>query len=89
MSTNKTISIYEAMTLLDSAEESKRFLRDLCTTEELEEMSKRWQAAQLLDQGQSYRQVAQATKLSTTTVTRVASWLKRGRKGYRLILDKI
>jgi uncharacterized protein YerC len=42
----------------------------------------------LLDEGLPYHEVAARTGASTTTVTRVAQWLKRGADGYRLVLDR-
>jgi TrpR-related protein YerC/YecD len=73
---------------LRSVDEVERFLRDLCTLGELEAMAHRWQVAQLLDQGLPYHEVARQTGASTTTVTRVAQWLRRGEGGYRLALDR-
>ena len=71
-----------------SVDEIERFLRDLCTLGELEAMAHRWQVAKLLDEGLPYHEVARRTHASTTTVTRVAQWLKRGEGGYRLALDR-
>ena len=51
-------------------------------------MAHRWQAAQLVDQGLPYHEVARQTGASTTTVTRVAHWLRHGEGGYRLALDR-
>ena len=51
-------------------------------------MTHRWQAARLLDQGLPYHEVAAQTGASTTTVTRVAHWLRHGEDGYRLVLDR-
>ncbi len=65
------------------------FLRDLCTLEELSELSERWKIAQLLDKGLSYRAVAKKTTASTTTITRIAHWLKHGESGYRRALKKM
>ncbi len=62
------------------------FLRDLCTLDELEEMSNRWQAVLLLNQGKTYREIAKKTGLSTTTVTRIAYWLEHGEGGYKAAL---
>lgn len=67
-------------------EELLNFLRDLCTLEELEEMSSRWQAVELLEKGLPYRDIAEQTGLSTTTITRVAHWLNHGKGGYRAAL---
>ena len=82
------IGLNEAVSSLDSIDEVKRFLRDLLTKEEINEFSKRWQAAQMLDQAVSYVQIEKATGLSSTTVARVSRWLKNGKNGYRLVLDK-
>ena len=73
---------------LRTAEEAERFLRDLCTLSELEAMAHRWQAAQLVDAGTPYLEVSRRTGASTTTVTRVAHWLRHGEGGYRLALDR-
>jgi TrpR-related protein YerC/YecD len=77
-----------ALLAMESREEVERFLRDLCTIAELEALTHRWAAAQLLDQGLPYLEVAQKTHASTTTVTRVAHWLRHGEGGYRAALDR-
>ena len=86
---NQTPALYKAILQLKTVEECQKFFRDLLTIEEITEMSKRWQAARLLDQGQPYRAVAEKTGLSTTTVTRVANWLHHGQSGYKLVLKRI
>ena len=73
---------------LRSADEAARFLRDLCTRSELDAMAHRWEVAKLLDQGLPYVEVAERAHASTTTVTRVAQWLREGEGGYRLALDR-
>ena len=67
---------------LRTADEAEPFLRDLCTLSELEAMAHRWQVAQLVDEGLPYLEVAGRTGASTTTVTRVAHWLRHGEGGY-------
>lgn len=74
---------------LESLDELERFFRDLCTLSELEAMAHRWQVAKLVDQGLPYHEVSRRTGASTTTVTRVAHWLRHGEDGYRLALDRI
>ena len=78
----------EAILALRSQDEVERFLRDLCTIAELEAMGHRWAVAQLVDSGLPYLEVSQRTGASTTTVTRVAHWLRHGEGGYRLALDR-
>ena len=74
---------------LKTEPEAQNFLRDLCTLDELEELSTRWEIAQMLDGGLSYREIAKKTKVSTTTVTRIAYWLEHGEGGYRVALKNI
>jgi TrpR-related protein YerC/YecD len=80
--------LFEAILSLESRAETERFFRDLCTISELEALAHRWQVARLLEQGLPYLEIAQRTGASTTTVTRVAHWLKHGEGGYRLALDR-
>ena len=86
--TNETDRLFEVILSLRTKEETTRFFRDLCTLAELEAMAHRWQVAELVDQGLPYLEVATRTGASTTTVTRVAHWLRHGEGGYRLALDR-
>lgn len=86
--TSATSDLLDAILSLQTRDEAARFFRDLCTLGELEALTHRWEVARLLDQGLPYQQVARRTGASTTTVTRVAHWLRRGEGGYRLALDR-
>jgi TrpR-related protein YerC/YecD len=79
-----------AKTMLEIKDEKKmlKFLRDLCTLEELEEISNRWYIVRLLHKKMSYREIAKKTGVSTTTVTRIAHWLNHGEGGYQELVDK-
>jgi TrpR-related protein YerC/YecD len=80
--------LFAAISSLRSQDEVEHFLRDLCTISELDAMAHRWQVAQLLDEGLPYAEVAKRAHASTTTVTRVAQWLRRGEGGYSLALKR-
>ena len=80
--------LFEAILSLETRAEVEHFLRDLCTLAELEAMAHRWQVARLLAQGLPYLEISERTGASTTTVTRVAHWLRHGEGGYRLALDR-
>jgi TrpR-related protein YerC/YecD len=80
--------LLETIVTLRNRDEAERFFRDLCTVAELEAMAHRWEAAKLLDDRLPYLEVARRTGASTTTVTRVAHWLRHGEGGYRLALDR-
>jgi TrpR-related protein YerC/YecD len=86
--TDETRDLLETILGLRDLEEAERFFRDLCTLAEIRAMTHRWQAARLLDEGRPYHEVASRTGASTTTVTRVAHWLRHGEDGYRLALDR-
>ena len=79
----------DAVLLLQTRDEARRFLRDLCTLPELEALAHRWQTALLLEQGMPYLEIAERVPTSTATVTRVAQWLRHGAGGYRLVLDRL
>ena len=81
--------LFAAIASLRNQEEVEHFLRDLCTISELDAMAHRWQVARLLDRGLPYVEIAAQTSASTTTVTRVAHWLRHGEGGYRLALDRV
>ena len=86
--TQEISELCDAMTSLRNADEIGRFLRDLCSLSELEAMAHRWQVARLLEEGLPYLEISRRTHASTTTVTRVAQWLKQGEGGYRLALQR-
>ena len=80
--------LFATIASLRTPQETQAFLRDLCTRAELDAMANRWLVAQLLEEGLPYLEVAQKAKASTTTVTRVAQWLRNGEGGYRLALSR-
>ncbi len=83
--------LFKAISVAQSPEELQKFLVDLCTPAELRALAERWQVAQLLDDGNlSYREINQKTGVSTTTIGRVARFLKdEPHQGYRIILDRL
>ena len=83
-----TRELFKTILQLESLDEAERFFRDLMTLKEIDEISRRWQAVLLLEKGLSYREVSEKTGHSTTTVARIAHWLKHGEGGYRLMLER-
>lgn len=84
--TPKLKKLARAFLCLKKEKDVENFLRDLCTLEELEELSGRWEVAEMLNKGISYRDIAEKTGVSTTTITRVAHWLEHGEGGYKMAL---
>jgi len=73
------------------SEEMCRLLTDLCTPAEIRTLAERWHVARLLDGTQlSYREIHDATGVSTTTIVRVARFLRQEKnRGYRLAIDAL
>ena len=69
----------------------RRLLRDLCTPSELTALAERWHVARLLDGTDlSYRQIHDGTGVSTTTIVRVARFLRQEpHQAYRLAMKRL
>ena len=80
-----------AIAAIDNPVEARAFLGDLCTPAEIHALGERWYVARLLDQGdKTYREIHDATGVSTTTVVRVARFLRQeANGGYRRVLDRL
>ncbi|HEY0013156.1 MAG TPA: YerC/YecD family TrpR-related protein [Allosphingosinicella sp.] len=78
------------LTPADSAE-MRRLLVDLCTPAEIRTLAERWHVARLLDETElSYRDIHDATGVSTTTIVRVARFLRQEpNRGYRRAIDAV
>ena len=81
--------LFRAMATLQSPQECRAFLRDLCTLGELEVMMERFQVAKLLRAKLPYRRISEQTGASTATITRVAYWFNHGTGGYETILERL
>lgn len=84
-------SLIEAFLALETADEGRRFLHDLCTPQEITDLSDRWLIANLLDEGKlSYREIHAQTGVSVTTIGRVARFLQQENyQGYRTLIDRL
>jgi TrpR-related protein YerC/YecD len=82
-------SLSEALLSLQTPTEVRQFLEDLCTPAEIEAMVDRWRVAQLLDRGLPYRDIREMTKVSVTTIGRVARSIELGTGGYRTALGRL
>lgn len=80
-------ALCEALCSCQTPAEVADLLRDIGTLSELWAWSERLDVARLLAQGKPYREVAELTGASTTTVTRVARFLREGEGGYRRVLN--
>lgn len=81
----------EALLVPQTSSQMASLLSDLCTPAELHSLAERWQVAKLLDTtDKSYREIHDDTGVSTTTIVRVARFLKHEpHLGYRRTLDAV
>jgi TrpR-related protein YerC/YecD len=87
--TDDTRELARAFLALRTEDEALRFLRDISTVNELIELGHRWRVARLLDQGVNYHDIGELTGASSATISRVNQWLRYGRGGYRLVIDRL
>ena len=82
--------LFQTLCLLQDTGEMERFMRDLCTPQELLSLADRWQICKLLHAGtMSYCEISDQTKASLATITRVARFLKdEPYQGYSLVLKR-
>lgn len=83
--------LFEALLLLKNTEEVARFMKDLCTPQEIAALAERWRVCKLLEDGSlSYREINARTGASLATITRVARFLKdEPHQGYITILKRL
>lgn len=80
-----------ALLVPENRGEMRRLLLDLCTPAEIRTLAERWHVARLLDETNlSYREIHEATGVSTTTVVRVGRFLRQEpNQGYRRTIDAL
>lgn len=81
--------LYQAILALNSEEECRAFLHDLCTVAELRAMSQRIEVALMLDSGMIYNEILQHTGASSATISRVNRALQYGANGYKTVLPRV
>ena len=89
MKHDDTTRLMDAILTLKTREELQNFFDDLCTIQEINAMTQRFEVAQYLDQGLTYSQIADITRASTATISRVNRSLVYGEDGYRLALNRM
>lgn len=80
-------ALYRVLLSLETSDDCRLLLEDLCTSKEVEQMAQRVKAAKLLIDGKTYHQVIEQTDISSATLSRVSRCVQYG-QGYRKFLDK-
>jgi len=82
-------NLYTALAALQSPEECRAFLRDLCTPAEIQAMADRWSVVEHLQRELPYREIHRLTGVSVTTIGRVARFLASGNGGYEVAAKRL
>lgn len=82
-------NLFTALAALQTPEECRAFLRDLCTPAEIQAMSDRWSVVEFLQRGLPYREIHRLSGVSVTTIGRVARFLAGGNGGYEVAVRRV
>lgn len=79
--------LYEMIIKVNTVEDCKALLDDLCTYKEIEQMAQRAYAAKLFLEGRTYNEIIAETEISSATLSRISRAIAHGSGGYRKFLD--
>lgn len=80
---------YDALGKVRTRKEAQEFMEDFLTSTELIMLPKRLTIAYLLTKGYAQRAIIDYLKVSSTTINKVHTAMKRGGKGYRLVIQAL
>lgn len=75
--------LYETLIKVNTVDDCKALLDDLCTYKEIEQMAQRVYAAKLLFEGCTYNEIINETDISSATLSRVSRAVTHGSGGYK------
>ena len=81
--------LFEAILRLKDIDECYNFFEDICTISELKALAQRLHVAKMLKEKKTYTEIAEETKASTATISRVNRCLNYGADGYNNILNRL
>lgn len=81
--------LMQAICTLENKEECYRFFEDICTMNELQAFSQRFQVAKMLREHKVYTEISKETGASTATISRVKRALDYGMDGYELVFERM
>lgn len=81
-----TDKLMDTISKLKTRKDCYDFFEDVCTIKEILDMSKRLEAAKLLDKGLSYNEVIEKIGISTATLSRISKALNYGTGGYKKVI---
>ena len=81
--------LYESLLRLETVEECRQFMEDLCTVTERKAMRQRIEGAMYLREGMIYQEILKRTGASSATISRVNRCLQYGADGYQTVLPRL
>ena len=85
----ETKALYQAITMISTEEECKKFFSDLFTINEIKSVAQRLEVARLLKEKVTFSEIEKLTGASSATISRVNRALNYGTGGYDEILEKL
>lgn len=80
---------FNAILKLENIDECYKFFEDVATINEIKSLAQRILVAKLLSEKKTYTEIAEVTKASTATISRVNRCLNYGSDGYTLVLSRL
>ena len=84
-----TDGLFRAILSLQNMEECYTFFEDVCTINEIQSLSQRFEVAKMLREQRTYLEIAEKTGASTATISRVNRSLNYGNDGYDMVFKRI
>lgn len=84
-----TDRLFQAISSLQNPEECYQFFEDICTVNEIQSFSQRFEVARMLRENKVYTEITKETGASTATISRVKRALNYGSDGYDLVLNRL
>ena len=80
---------YDAVLSLKDEKECAAFFYDICTFQELQDITQRLDVAERLINGENYMDINNSTGVSTATIGRVSRCVKYGTGGYETVISRL
>ena len=84
-----TDGLFHAILSLQDMDECYTFFEDVCTINEIQSLSQRFEVAKLLREKRTYLEIAEQTGASTATISRVNRSLNYGNDGYDMVFRRM
>ena len=84
-----TDGLFHAILSLQDMDECYTFFEDVCTINEIQSLSQRFEVAKMLREQKTYLEIAEKTGASTATISRVNRSLNYGEDGYDMVFERL